>query len=350
MQEFPKVSVIVYNYNYGRYLAECFDSVIDQDYPNTEIIFSDNASTDQSWEIALQYDKKFPELFFLTKNRQNFGAVANMANCIFNARGEYVLFLASDDYIKPNYISRCVGLLEEHLDAGFVMVHRSIVNSDGSEIQEAPFYDNDYKLYPPSQVGVYFMSPVNPTISQVFYRGTTLKPHAHTLNDLYFGHRFTDFLICLKMPIIYLTQALTVHRVHGESDTEKITENLIQIFGLYVMNHQFAEMVKMNDWRLENPEFVERKFDKSLKRIAEVSLKYSLNSLVKGKQSLAEKYWHLSLAIDLDIKNTDLAQKLEKAFIQKDTGLYKQLKELDAANARSASYKPDPPFEIIDTN
>ena len=65
MSKDPLVSVIVYNYNYGRYLSECFfDSVICQTYQNIEILFSDNASTDDSWEIAQSYSQKFPGLFF----------------------------------------------------------------------------------------------------------------------------------------------------------------------------------------------------------------------------------------------------------------------------------------------
>ena len=74
-------------------------------------------------------------------------------------RGKYTIFLGSDDLIKPDYISACVAQLEKHLDAAFVMVHRSILDEKGIETEEAPFYDNNYKLYPPSQIGVYFMSP-----------------------------------------------------------------------------------------------------------------------------------------------------------------------------------------------
>lgn len=47
----PLVSVLVFNYNYDRFLRECFDSVLRQTYPNVEICFSDNASNDDSWLI-----------------------------------------------------------------------------------------------------------------------------------------------------------------------------------------------------------------------------------------------------------------------------------------------------------
>ena len=64
----PLVSVIIYNYNYGQYLRDCFDSVFNQTYPNIEVLFSDNASTDDSWAIALEYSNRYPGEIFLAKN------------------------------------------------------------------------------------------------------------------------------------------------------------------------------------------------------------------------------------------------------------------------------------------
>ena len=343
MHSNPLVSIVVYNYNYGKYLSTCFDSIINQDYSNIEILFSDNASIDNSWEIALSYSRKFPDLFFLARNRKNFGASANLRNCMQNVRGEYLLFLASDDYIKPNYISTCVDMLQKHADAAFVMVHRLVIGDDGKEICEAPFYDNSYKLYPPSQAGVYFMSPINPCISQVFYRtkaiGTTRR---ETFNDLFYGHRLVDFQLSLQMPIIYLKDALTIQRVHNESDSENITENLIQIIGHYVLNHQFNAMMSSYDFNISD-----KKFEKSFKRLAEVSLKYSVNSIIRGKTSLAKKYWYLSATIDLDTEQSALGKMVREALVTNDASIIKELQQSEYAKMRTVSYLPDPPFEKI---
>ena len=66
----PLVSVIVHNFNYGKYLEECLTSVMAQTYENIEVLFSDNASTDNSWEIAQKFDKKYPNKFSLTKTEE----------------------------------------------------------------------------------------------------------------------------------------------------------------------------------------------------------------------------------------------------------------------------------------
>ena len=51
----PLVSVCVPNYNYGHYLRNCFESILAQTYPNIEVIFNDNKSIDDSFEIAMEY-------------------------------------------------------------------------------------------------------------------------------------------------------------------------------------------------------------------------------------------------------------------------------------------------------
>jgi len=344
MNDNPLVSIVIYNYNYGRFLSACFDSVINQSYQNIEIIFSDNASTDESWEIAQSYSQKFPNLFFIARNRKNFGPGANARNCIVNIRGKYTIFLGSDDLIKPDYISTCVFQMEKHLDAAFVMVHRSIIDNKGEEKFEEPFYDNNYKLYPPSQVGVYFMSSINPTISQVFYRSELILSlkYSNTLNDVYFGHRFTDFMLSLHKPIIYLKKAFVAHRVHADSHSQEITENLIQIMGNYVLNFQLKDMSAPYNFKV-----VDEKFGKSLKKISELSLRYSTNALTNGDLKLAKRYWHLSIAIDPDIEDSELAQKLSLAFKTRDQKLITSLGVSFFKNLRSTSYRPDPPFELL---
>ena len=57
----PLISVIIHNYNYGRFLRQCLESVAEQTYQNIEIMISDNDSDDDSWKIILEFDKNIPE-------------------------------------------------------------------------------------------------------------------------------------------------------------------------------------------------------------------------------------------------------------------------------------------------
>src|SRR5690606_11487333 len=109
----PLISVIIANYNYGRYLAETIESVLAQTYPNVEIIFIDDGSTDNSLEVAQQYP-----ITILAQENQGVSAARN--NAAQYARGEYVLFLDSDDLLYPDSLEALKVRLEtEGPTAGF---------------------------------------------------------------------------------------------------------------------------------------------------------------------------------------------------------------------------------------
>jgi glycosyltransferase involved in cell wall biosynthesis len=102
----PLVSVCIYNYNYGRFLPQCLDSVAAQTYKNIEICFSDNASTDESWQVAQDFSSYYTGKMSLIRNRKNFGPSVNLTNTRRSAQGKYLLLLCSDDALKPDFIER----------------------------------------------------------------------------------------------------------------------------------------------------------------------------------------------------------------------------------------------------
>lgn len=101
------VSVIVPVYNAEKYLARCIDSILNQIYQNIEIILINDGSSDNSLLICKEYEKKDSRV--VTFNKVN-GGVSSARNLgLDNARGEYIVFVDSDDYIEPMMISNMVG-------------------------------------------------------------------------------------------------------------------------------------------------------------------------------------------------------------------------------------------------
>ena len=125
----PLVSILIYNYNYGQYLRQCIDSAINQTYENIEIIMSDNASDDDSWDIFVEYGKKHRDKFFIARNRKNFGTDHNFATCWAARKGTFHVVLGSDDILEPNFVEKTVGVMQRHPNLGYVMCHRSITVS-----------------------------------------------------------------------------------------------------------------------------------------------------------------------------------------------------------------------------
>ena len=94
--ENPLFSLIVPIYNVERYLEQCIESVLAQDYQNYELILVDDGSPDNSIDICTKYAKQYSNIVFIHKINGGLSDARNVG--IKLARGEYLMFLDSDDY------------------------------------------------------------------------------------------------------------------------------------------------------------------------------------------------------------------------------------------------------------
>ena len=100
----PLVSVIIVNYNYGRFLKQAADFVFEQTYPSIEFIIVDNASTDESADVLLAISKQYPGTTILRRSDNGGQSLASKEG--FEASsGEYVVFLDADDVLLPSCIA-----------------------------------------------------------------------------------------------------------------------------------------------------------------------------------------------------------------------------------------------------
>ena len=95
------ISVIIPVYNVEKYLSQCLDSVINQTYKNLEIICVDDSSTDNSLEILKEYAQKDTRIKII-KNEKNLGLGLTRNEGVKVAKGEYIHFLDSDDWMNLN--------------------------------------------------------------------------------------------------------------------------------------------------------------------------------------------------------------------------------------------------------
>lgn len=135
-----KISVIVPIYNSSKALARCVDSVLSQTFSDIELILVNDGSTDNSAEICEKYAEKDSRVrVFNNKNRgvsysRNFG--------IDNARGKYIMFLDSDDYVEENWCQLHFDAIESNPTAWVVSGFKNISDST----QDVVFFDADTVL------------------------------------------------------------------------------------------------------------------------------------------------------------------------------------------------------------
>lgn len=118
MKEQPLISVIIPVYNVAQYLTQCLDSVINQTYPNLEIICVNDGSTDGSREILQQYVQIDGRIVAINQENQGLSGARNIG--LKHVHGKYVMFVDSDDWIELETCESAVKAAEKY-NADLVM-------------------------------------------------------------------------------------------------------------------------------------------------------------------------------------------------------------------------------------
>ena len=153
------VSVIIPNFNYGRFIKEAIMSVAAQTHSSIELIVVDDGSTDGSGQAITQVLESLHDwsgtasAIYLEKNRGFNAAVNSAAGSI---KGYAVILLDSDDKLKPTYVSETLAVLlrEEQNGVGIVYGHSHLIDENGKiigELRSEKFDPDllDYKSYIP---------------------------------------------------------------------------------------------------------------------------------------------------------------------------------------------------------
>jgi Glycosyl transferase family 2 len=138
----PLVSIVILSYNYGRYLAQCIESALTQDYQPLEVIVVDDGSTDDSREVIERYGSRV-----ITRFKANGGEASAMNAGFAASSGTIVLFVDSDDYLLQGAVSAHVRMLRLPgvvRSQGYLEVLRGAQLS-GERLPSVPVADGDLR-------------------------------------------------------------------------------------------------------------------------------------------------------------------------------------------------------------
>ena len=124
-------SILVPVRNTAKYLRQCIESILSQDYHNFEIVVVDNDSNDGSEILLDEYALKYPNITVI--HQQNAGLLMSRRMAISEARGEYLCFVDSDDYIATNYLTIIYDSIKKNY-ADIVVFGANIVGEEGEDI------------------------------------------------------------------------------------------------------------------------------------------------------------------------------------------------------------------------
>lgn len=111
----PKISVIIPVYNTEKYLEKCLDSIINQTYQDFEIVIINDGSIDNSQNIIEKYLDKYQNKIKCI-NKENGGLSSTRNYGIEVARGDYIIFVDSDDYIKKDLFEQLLPYIQKDID------------------------------------------------------------------------------------------------------------------------------------------------------------------------------------------------------------------------------------------
>jgi glycosyltransferase involved in cell wall biosynthesis len=145
-QENPSVTIYITNYNYGAYLEQAIQSVLNQTFTDYELIIIDDGSTDDSKDIIGQYQKQ-KNVYTVFQENRGLNASNNIALNL--SRGKYIIRLDADDYFVPQAIELMVSELNRNQDHALVFPDYYHVDEKGNIIEEIKRHDftNDVSLY-----------------------------------------------------------------------------------------------------------------------------------------------------------------------------------------------------------
>jgi glycosyltransferase involved in cell wall biosynthesis len=111
----PRVSIGLPVYNAAQYLEQSIGAILAQTYSNFELVIADNASSDATEAICRHYAALDPRVRYY-RNPRNQGVTFNFRRVVTLSSGEYFLWATHDDLFAPEYVERCVAVLERDLD------------------------------------------------------------------------------------------------------------------------------------------------------------------------------------------------------------------------------------------
>ncbi|WP_434119722.1 glycosyltransferase [Pseudomonas fortuita] len=166
----PLLSVAIPTYNYGRYLAQCVQSVLDQGVDNIEILVLDNASTDDTAEVMAAFASN-PKVRYI-RNRYNYGPGYNWRNGLRIAQGRYFTFLSADDYFNPGHLTRLLPTLENNPNVAVGYTGIRWVDGAGQPLNRSrhPGYRNGDYVGDRNEVADLLIHDLYMTPSAVIYR------------------------------------------------------------------------------------------------------------------------------------------------------------------------------------
>ncbi|HEV2330863.1 MAG TPA: glycosyltransferase family 2 protein [Verrucomicrobiae bacterium] len=216
-----KVSVLVPVFNAERFLAECLESILAQDFTGFEIIIADDNSTDGSAEIIKQFASRDSRIVWWT-NSQNLGEAANCNAGLKAAQGEYIKVVHADDkLLSPSAIGKMVAALDANPAASLLACRQHFTKTDPTSKLEPHIFSDKSGCFNGRQVIVECLEKDgnligNPTVT-LFRRSQAQRGFDTRFKNMVDWEMW--FHLLEQGDFVYLAETLATWRLHGKQQS-----------------------------------------------------------------------------------------------------------------------------------
>jgi glycosyltransferase involved in cell wall biosynthesis len=213
----PLLSVTVLNYNYGRFLPRCLDSILSQTFKDFELIIIDDGSSDNSLELIQPYlvDPRIR----LVAHEQNAGLTSSLIEGTeIHSRGEFVTVISADDLVNASdaFERQMTVLLSSDQMAFCCTGYERFSSADDHVMATVRLYDGDRILRGSEFLGDYLTG----STQQVLHSGTIIRKSIYNQcgkyrRDFRFAHDYALWqMLSLYGDIGYIDEPLYRYRIH----------------------------------------------------------------------------------------------------------------------------------------
>lgn len=198
-------TIVTPSYNYSKYIRECLDSVRDQEGVTFEHLIYDAGSTDGTLDIIREYD----HVNLVVEPDKGMSDAINKG--FKAAKGKWVMWLNTDDYLLPGALSKVKAFAEAQSDADMIYGCWNFIDGEGA-------YQRTMNVYPLRKTMLAHLCYIASTAT--FYRRTTVMEDGHLLNIRFkyvMDGEYYNRLVHAGKKLVYLPEVLAEFRLHGDN-------------------------------------------------------------------------------------------------------------------------------------
>lgn len=236
----PIISVLVLAYNHGAFLAEAIESILSQRVNFTfELIIGEDFSSDNTREIAFEYQKRFPHLIRVLLSESNVGMNRNLLRLLVAANGKFVAICEGDDYwMHTEKLAMQLAVFERRKELTLLFTDR-VVHANG-EATIARYAHRDYGLLDVME------GFIPPTQTMIWRNAPELKQLVATHLNNPSGDRLIAYFCAQRGVIGHLALCTAAYRITGSGVWSSVDDSMRRRL-TYQNLRNFHKMLGAND-------------------------------------------------------------------------------------------------------